>query len=82
MAGKGGKASNAALQDDEDKWKAESDAMTLADAEVIRGDEKRHGKAKEAGERLAKEAEEHAKAMRTICDPKDFYDKSPAPKKG
>jgi len=42
------------------EWEAECDARTLAEAEKIRGDEGRLGRAQEAAERLAKEAQEHA----------------------
>jgi Mn-dependent DtxR family transcriptional regulator len=63
----------------EEKWKAEDDARTLAEAEVIKGDGKRHAKAKEAGERLAKEAHERAEAMERIAKSKMKYDKSEMP---
>lgn len=48
---------------DEEKWKAESDARTLADSDVIRNDTSRHSKAQEAAVRLAKEDQEQADAM-------------------
>jgi phage/plasmid primase-like uncharacterized protein len=47
----------------EGKWKAESDARTLAESDVIRNDSTRHSKAQEAAVRLAKEAQEQADAM-------------------
>lgn len=60
-------------------WKAESDAHTLAEAEVIKADEKRHASAKEAGERLATEARKRAEAMERIANTKMKYEKSNMP---
>jgi len=75
--------SEAAMTDQERqaKWDAENDARTLADAEVIRNDEKRLGKAQEAAKRLAEEAQEHADAMRLAAKGMIPYDKSPEPPK-
>ena len=59
-------------QKSEEEWQAESDAHTLAEAELIKGDEKRHGKAQEAAKRLADEAQERAFSMKKIAE---FYGK-------
>lgn len=46
---------------DEEKWRAESDARTLADAHTITQDAERHKKALEAASRLKDETERQAK---------------------
>jgi len=65
----------------EEKWMAESDARTLAEADVIRNDEKRLGKAQEAAKRLAEEAQEQADAMRRAGKGMLEYSNSPKPPK-
>ena len=65
----------------EEKWKAEGDAHTLSEAEVIRGDEKRLEKAQEAAIRLAKEAEEQASAMKDVARGYDLSKFNLPPKK-
>ncbi len=59
---------------DEEKWKAESDAHTLAEAHAIAQDAERHKKAQEAAVRLkeetekrAKEAKDHDEAMQALA---------------
>ena len=68
-------------KEQQEKWEAECDARTLADAEVIRNDEKRLGKAQEAAKRLAKEERERADAMEKAGKGMIPYDKSPEPPK-
>ncbi len=63
---------------DEQKWQADSDARTLADAEVIQKDEKRLKRAQEAAVKLAKEAQERADAFAHTAI---IYDRSPRPPK-
>jgi len=48
------------------RWMAESDAHTLAEAESIKMDKGRLGRAKKAAGKLAKEAEKRTKAMKKI----------------
>lgn len=50
----------------DERWAAESDAYTLAEAESIKMDRGRYSKAKKAAGRLAKEAEKKAKAIKKI----------------
>lgn len=60
-------ASAPRLSKQEKKWRAESDAHTLAEAKVIMSDPKRlTSAAKEAG-RMAKEKEDQAKAMKSVA---------------
>jgi hypothetical protein len=56
-----------------DDWDAECDARTLADAESIKQDPQRFGRAQKAAERLAKEAKDRADALEKISDPKSWY---------
>lgn len=64
----------------EQDWEAECDARTLADAETIKADKVRLGKAKSAAERLAKEAQEKAEALKKISDPKTWFPNTKFPK--
>jgi len=59
---------------DEEKWKAEQDARTLADAHAIMKDADRHKKAQDAAKRLAedeaaraKEAQDRSDAMQMLA---------------
>ena len=55
------------LSADEKKWKAESDARTLAEAEVIKKDESRLAAAQEAAKSLVKDAKEEADSMKDVA---------------
>ncbi len=50
-----------------DDWEAESDAHTLAQAEAIKADKRRMGRAAKAAKKLADEQAEKAKAMKKIA---------------
>lgn len=65
----------------EANWKAESDARTLAESDVIRNDTLRHTKAQEAAVRLAKEAQEQADAMARTAGKMYPNSKMPEPRK-
>ncbi len=52
---------------DDKKWKAESDARTLAEAEIIKKDENRVTAAQEAAKRLAEEAKKEAESMADVA---------------
>jgi len=52
---------------DESKWKAESDARTLCEAEAIKSDKGRMGKAAKAAKQMAKDKNVEAMAMRKIA---------------
>ena len=54
------------LSAEDKKWQAESDARTLAEADVISQDEKRIKAAKKAAETMSKEQMEQAKAMKKV----------------
>lgn len=60
------------------KWRAESDARTLADAQRIKEDLPRLESAQEAAKRMADEEAEKAKAMRKIAGKKGREVKDPA----
>jgi len=47
-------------------WMAESDAHTLAEAESIKMDKSRLGRAQRAAGKLAKQAEQRAKAIKKV----------------
>lgn len=70
---------NMSDEEREEMWRSESDARTLSEAEVIRNDEKRMGKAQEAATRLAAEQKEQADAMAKVGKGIIPYDKSPDP---
>jgi hypothetical protein len=53
---------------DEKKWRAESDARTLAEAKVIEKDTTRLEAAQEAAKGLAKELKKDAEAMMSTAD--------------
>jgi len=55
------------LTEREKRWQAEDDANILAQAEVIKKDEKRLNRAETAAERIAKEANDRANAMNKIA---------------
>lgn len=55
------------LAQDEKRWRAESDARTLAEAETIKQDEKRLSDAQVAAKRMAEEEAERLKAMRKVA---------------
>ncbi len=67
---------------EQERMMAEMDAHTLAEAEAIKADTKRHGNATEAAKRLAEAQEARAKAMRDIADARMNYNNSPAPQEG
>ena len=51
----------------EDKWQAESDARTLAEADVIRKDTNRRTAAEKVAEEMAKRQEAEAAAMAKVA---------------
>ena len=55
------------LSADEKKWKAESDARSLAEAEVIKKDKNRFTAAQEAAKELAKESKKEAESMADVA---------------
>ncbi len=55
---------------DEKRWRAESDARTLAEAERIKNDRPRLDSAQAAAKRMAEEEAEAAKAMRKVAGSK------------
>lgn len=55
------------LSADEKKWKAESDARTLSEAEIIKKDESRLVAAQEAAKELAKDSKKEAEAMDDVA---------------
>lgn len=55
---------------DEKKWQAESDARTLAESEVIRGDEARMKAAQEAAASLAEDKQKELDGLRAISSVK------------
>lgn len=55
---------------DEKRWRAESDARTLAEAETIKQDETRLTEAQTAAKRMADEEAERLKAMRKVAGSK------------
>lgn len=57
-----------ALSADDKKWRAESDARTLAEAETITKDEARLKEAQSAAKRLAEESETEAESMATVAE--------------
>lgn len=52
---------------DEKRWRAESDARTLAEAERIKNDQPRLTEAQAAANRMADEEAEQARAMRKVA---------------
>lgn len=54
------------LSEEEKQWRAESDANTLAEAEVIRNDSARFKAAKAAAAKLTKDAEARADGFRVV----------------
>lgn len=52
---------------EEKKWQAESDARTLAEAEVIKGDPDRLKAAQESAKGMAEEKSDEAAAMKKIA---------------
>ena len=57
----------AVMTAEDKKWQAEQDARTLAEAEVIKGDEGRLMAAKGAAKEMADEKKEEAQAMSKIA---------------
>lgn len=55
------------VTDEEKKWRAESDARTLAEAEVIKNDEQRLKLAKEVAKKMAEKAQDEAHSMKTVA---------------
>lgn len=49
------------------KWEAESDARSLMEADVIKGDSKRLTAASNAAKRMKKEKQDEAKAMAKVA---------------
>lgn len=60
-----------AIEQEEARWKAESDARTLAEADKIQKDGKRLKAAQKAAEDIAKTAKEDLDAFEKIKDPKN-----------
>ena len=56
-----------ALSADDKKWKAESDARSLAEAETIKGDKTRFEAARKAAQGLSKEKQKEAEAMDSVA---------------
>jgi hypothetical protein len=54
------------LSEDEKRWRAEQDAHTLAEAQVISKDQDRLTAAQQEAERVAKSAEERAQAYKNV----------------
>ena len=61
----------------EEEWKAESDARALQEAEAIKADEKRMGRAQKAAKRMLEEEQVKAEALKKIAGAKMEYSKSP-----
>jgi hypothetical protein len=60
-----------ALSITEDKsWMHESDARTLAEADLIRKDAKRHGNAVAAAKRMSEDRMQEAKSMKAVASRK------------
>ncbi len=59
--------SKATMSASDKKWEAESDARTLMEAGVIKGDSKRLGAASNAAKRMKKEKQDEAKAMARVA---------------
>lgn len=57
----------ASLPEDEKRWRSESDAQTLAEANVINGDGERRRRAAEAAQKMADEKAKDAAAMRNVA---------------
>lgn len=55
------------IEKEEQEWKASMDANTLADANVILGDEKRLNAARKAAVKLAKEAKSSFEGMLKVA---------------
>ena len=60
-----------ALSADEKRWRAESDARTLAESEVIKNDPPRLEEAKTAAGTMAEKEAEEARAMRKVANTKE-----------
>ena len=58
---------NAVLSEDDKKWKAKSDARSLAEAEVISKDPERLKAAVQAAKELAGEQREEADSMESVA---------------
>jgi hypothetical protein len=58
--------SNATMRAEEAEWQRESDARTLAEAVAIKADPVRLKGAIKASAKMAKEAEEKAKSLRSV----------------
>ena len=65
----------------EQDWQAESDARTLQEAEAIKTDQKRMGRAQEAAKKMLKEEQAKADALKRLANAKIEYSKSPEPPK-
>ncbi len=65
----------------EKRWRAEDDARTLANAQVITDDPARHVLAKRAAQRIAKQEKESADAMQNVAAGKAVKPVNPTPKK-
>jgi hypothetical protein len=63
------------MSKEEERWKAESDARTLSDADVIRNDPERLKKAIEAAKRLFVEKRKEADAIEKVADSKTLLTK-------
>jgi len=56
-----------AVDADEKRWKAESDALTLAEAEQIKADTRRSAAARKAAMKMADDAKERANSFSKIA---------------
>ena len=55
------------LNAEDKKWRAQSDARALAEAEVIMGDNERLSAAREAAKKMADKAQEEARGMANVA---------------
>jgi hypothetical protein len=65
------------LTAEDEKWRAEDDAHTLMRGEEIRKDEKRHNKAREVADRLAKEKVSEAESLNKVAKGEITYSAMP-----
>ena len=63
------------MEAQEAKWKAENDARTLAEADVITKDKNRMEAAQKAAEEMAAEQEKEAEAMKKVSEGGIDYEK-------
>jgi hypothetical protein len=61
----------------DEEWEAHSDARTLAEASLIRGDSGRMVKAQEAARKISEKADEEKEAMKRIAQGRLMFPNSP-----